>query len=419
MRASFLISTISIFTLCACIGDIGPAPEPPTGQAGPLGVEYAPATTPGPGSGVTFTKYPRQKSISNPGSWGSVLYDIESHLPSSYGTTYRDSDRITWGHETTHGINSHLRNYFNKTGSMANGFYVLNDLGVIVVEPKMSKAQVAQFVPSVLRGTRYSLYVSGSSSWNDRPLYLFDEWVAYDNGAAVGIDMAQKNLWKAGWRDGVAGAVEFSVYAIATAMAVKQYDGGYFQSNTQFKQFVAWELRRSMDLFRKGAKLTQFKWAKQDTYYENLKNHASAAPIRNFVKSLYGQDFYNQVILGLAGGGSGPGQPNPKPPGKPNPNPPGKPNPTPPGKPGGDSDGDGVPDTQDLCSGTPSGKAVWKSGAWIGCAGGQLKDSDDEDHDGIPNSKDVCSKTPAGKAVWTSGVWIGCAGGQFPDVIQI
>ncbi len=39
-----------------------------------------------------------------------------------------------------------------------------------------------------------------------------------------------------------------------------------------------------------------------------------------------------------------------------------------------DSDGDGVPDAKDLCSNTPKGGPVWKSGKFIGCAGGQIRD---------------------------------------------
>ena len=394
----------------SCIGDIGPAPEPPAGQNAPRfnGVEYAPATTSGPGSALQLTNYPKQKSVSGASSWGSVLADIESHLPSSYGSTYRDNDRITWGHETTHGINSHLRNYFNKTGKKANGFYLLNDRAAIVEEPNMSKAKVAQYVPSVLRGSRYSLYVAGSSSWNDRPLYLFDEWVAYDNGAAVGVDMVQKNLWTAGWRDGVAGSVEFSAYAIATAMAVKQNLPSYWQNNKQFREFLAWELRRSMDLFRKGRVMSKFKWAKQDTYYDNFKNSAAAAPLRDFVKNAYGKAFLDEVIMGQP---ASPGKPTPPKPTPPKPTPP---KPTPPA-PTGDADGDGIPNKQDLCSNTPKGAPVWKSGPWIGCAGGQMKDTTDSDGDGIPNAKDICGKTPKGSPVWTTGVWTGCAAGQFPD----
>ena len=78
-----------------------------------------------------------------------------------------------------------------------------------------------------------------------------------------------------------------------------------------------------------------------------------------------------------------------------------------------------MPNGQDLCSNTPAGKPVWQSGPWIGCAGGQLKDSADSDNDGIPDTQDLCSGTPAGKTVWTSGPWIGCAGGQYPDKVWI
>ena len=46
----------------------------------------------------------------------------------------------------------------------------------------------------------------------------------------------------------------------------------------------------------------------------------------------------------------------------------------PPGDSDGDSDGDGIPDAQDLCSGTAAGAVVWQGGEWIGCAGGQYRD---------------------------------------------
>jgi hypothetical protein len=44
--------------------------------------------------------------------------------------------------------------------------------------------------------------------------------------------------------------------------------------------------------------------------------------------------------------------------------------------PGSDSDGDGVPDGEDLCSNTPAGAPVWKYGPWLGCAAGQYRDRD-------------------------------------------
>jgi hypothetical protein len=84
----------------------------------------------------------------------------------------------------------------------------------------------------------------------------------------------------------------------------------------------------------------------------------------------------------------------------------------------GDEDGDGVPDSQDLCSHTPAGSPVWTSGEWIGCAGGQHRDGGggaDGDGDGIPDNKDRCTHTPAGSRVWQWGDWLGCAAGEHRD----
>ena len=75
---------------------------------------------------------------------------------------------------------------------------------------------------------------------------------------------------------------------------------------------------------------------------------------------------------------------------------------------GPDDDQDGVPNGKDRCSLTPAGKKVWASGAWAGCAAGQLTDADDGDRDGVPNGRDRCPKTPRHVKVYTSGSRSGC-----------
>ncbi|MCK0153024.1 OmpA family protein [Alcanivorax sp. S6407] len=57
-----------------------------------------------------------------------------------------------------------------------------------------------------------------------------------------------------------------------------------------------------------------------------------------------------------------------------------------------DSDGDGVPDEQDQCSGTPAGAQVDATGCEL-----------DDDGDGVANSKDQCADTPAGALVDETG----------------
>jgi hypothetical protein len=253
----------------------------------------------GPGSNVEWIDFPVQKNATDPGSWGPVLLDIERHLPSSYGTQYQDSSKMTWGHETTHGINSHVRNYLNKTGGKANGFYVLENKAVVIAEPNMYKNKVAAFIPQSLRGYRFSLYITGQTAWDDTPLYIFDEWVAYVNGGAVGVDLVNRGLFKDQPSDGVSGALEFTVYALGLALAIEKHDPQYLASNTQFREFLAWQLERAMKVFRAGKEMAQLPSSQQAQMYERLQTHPDAAPMRALCVKLYGQAFTEEV-LGLS-----------------------------------------------------------------------------------------------------------------------
>lgn len=279
--------------------DAGVAPSdggaPGDADAGPPGAGDAGGPGGRPGDGVRWIDWPEQHTASGSG-WGAVLTDIVRHLPRSYGDTYYDSDRITYGHETTHGINSHVRNYLNDTGERANGFYCLQDRAVVVVEPSIRKSRVAPYVPSGLRGSRFDLYITGSTSWDDTPLYVFDEWIAYTNGGEVGVDRVDRGLWAEGWRDGVAGQLEFTVYALALGMAVEEHDPAYFRSNTQFRELLAWNARRAMEVFRRGRTMTEFQWDRQDAYYETLRTDPEAEAIRQFVRRTYGDAFARELL---------------------------------------------------------------------------------------------------------------------------
>jgi hypothetical protein len=399
----------------------GVAPEPPARKAESLLVTWKGR----PGDNVTWFDYKASKSLSDP-SWGTVLTDIENHIPPKYGTTYRDSDKLTWAHETSHGIHSDIRNYYNKTGKRANGLYALDNKGVVIVEPNIRKSAAAKHIPSSLRGSRYSLYITGQVEWDDTPLYIWDEWNAYVNGGACGVDLVEKGKFTGGWRDGVNGQLEFAVYAVAVAMAVQEGDPSYFTSNEQFREFLAWNLRRTMDIYRKGAVMKEFKWDKQDAYYEAMKTGADAATWRGFVRDFFGEQFWKEVFLGDPTGPVDPPDAGPLPDSGPPDSGPvvppdsGPPDTGPPPSGDVDTDRDGIPDVADLCSGTPAGANVWTFGEWLGCAGGQRRDSGpwggtDTDGDGISDAKDLCTKTPAGKKVWTNGEWTGCAAGEFRD----
>jgi hypothetical protein len=421
-----------------------------------------------PGAGVQFKGFPPQKQ-SNDARWGAALNDIEAHLPASYGATYRDADKVTHGHETSHGIHSHIRNHLNDTGQRANGFYVLDDRAVLVVEPPIRKSQVAPFVPQALRGSRFGTYVTGQVAWDDRPLYIWDEWNAYVNGSEVAIDLFQRGLWNQGGRDAVSGQLEFTVYALALAMAVEQNAPEYFEQNAQFREFLAFNTQRAMDLFRAGTAMQPFARADDTRYYEKLRTGPEGADLRAFAERLFGAAWARHALFGeaLPEGPEEPEVPDqpdgpvdpeePEPPEQPDPpvnpdqpevpdepvdpqdpppsDPPDEPEPLPddglPDAPANDADADGIADDADLCRDTPARARVWTEGAWLGCAEGQRRDADqrpepqppavqDTDADGVVDAEDVCLGTPAGARVWGQGQWKGCAGGQranhFPGV---
>ena len=237
---------------------------------------------------VEWLDFDELNGYSDPG-WGEVLTDIVRHCPPEWVSTYYDSDRVTHGHETTHGINSYIRNYLNHTGQRVNGFYVLENRAVIMVEPSIRKHQAAEFVPAQLRADRFEMYITGQSAWDDTPLYIFDEWTAYSNGTAVAVDLYLAGAWHWGWRDACMGTIEFVVYSTALAMAVERYDPSYFSGYRQFTAFLGWQLEHALALYRQCATLEPFQWERQEAYFNELRSEAGR-PLRQFLERIFGLD---------------------------------------------------------------------------------------------------------------------------------
>ncbi len=266
------------------------------------------------GNNCTFFNYPPRKNVTDPGTWGSVLTDIESHIEPSHGTQYRANSKITWGHETTHGINSDIRNnvlkvIVNVPSSRKQGLYVLSNRGVAIKEPlKIRKSSVGQYIPRSLRGNRFNLYINGMNAWDDTPTYILDEWVAYTNGAKVGIELVNKGKYSSSSRsDDMYGPLEFTIYSIALAMAVEKGDPAYFQKEKQLLEFIAWHGKVAMDTFRVGIQLNPFVWQDAVTYYGNIKNSADADPVRKFAVRVFGNAWVNEVLYGQVSTGGNTG----------------------------------------------------------------------------------------------------------------
>jgi hypothetical protein len=310
MRHASFVSLLSAFAV-ACSGDMTFASPDASSSGGadaafdapPGAADAAPGAADAssgaqPGDGLMFLDFPEQRPA-DPRAAGDGLQDIARHLPSSYGDEYYFDDQLTWAHETTHGINAELRNNYNTTGKPANGFYVMQNRGVIIIEPNCRKSDANAYVPMSLRGFRYDTYLAGQEEWEDTPTYLFDEWVAYTNQAVVGVELVQRGLYTSGGQDGVYGAMEFVTYAMALGMAVRDKDPSYFQSYPQFREFLAWNAKRAMQAFRAGHALQPFQFSEQETYFDTLRTAPSAQPIRDFIVQTYGQAFEAELLAPL------------------------------------------------------------------------------------------------------------------------
>lgn len=175
------------------------------------------------------------------------LADIESRMPD--GHIYRDADLVTWAHETTHGINSRIR---VQQGAGVNALYCLDGNIGIFREPRVTKANVCRYVPANLRGDVWGLYMQGQTEWNDTPLYILDEWVAYINGAyvAVELDSLGSNSSRSTAHD-IAKSVEFAGYASALLACIDAHDPNY-SDRDKLAQFVAYNLERTLWLSRQS-----------------------------------------------------------------------------------------------------------------------------------------------------------------------
>jgi hypothetical protein len=186
-----------------------------------------------------------------PSGVGAFLADVESRLPPEMGTRYRDSSRVTWCHETTHGVQAALRNSYHLPA-----FYPGGGRCALVEPPAVTLGEVAAAVPQQLRGGRYQLYlVRQRHDWEREPLYIWDEWVAYNNGTTTGIEEGGRS--RTGASDDAVACLEFSGYALAVAAAARHKG---VPVSTQFREFLAWELRRSLGLYARAMSLPAFSW---------------------------------------------------------------------------------------------------------------------------------------------------------------
>lgn len=146
-------------------------------------------------------------------------------------------------HETTHRLNSLLRNQAGGEGF--NAAYLVGGRACVFREPRVSLAAVAQHVPPAFRLMSFGTYLQQSQgSWNDHPLYVLDEWSAYLNGTRVALEL--RGTVRGETRTAAA-ALEFIAYGTALLQAVERLDPQYAQ-RADLEQFIGTAVALSRQL---------------------------------------------------------------------------------------------------------------------------------------------------------------------------
>ena len=214
------------------------------------------------------------------GNFGDDVYgDVLSHCK----RPNRGDGRYTDTHETSHFISSELRQ-----GKMGyNGFYILNSKGVLVKEPPTTIGEVADYVPSNLRGMRYQLYlVDQRRYWDEQPLYIVEEWNCYTLGGMCAVD-DYNNKRELERTDAVAGMFEFMVYSTALAMCVEDKCPEYWEKNTQFRRFIQYRMDTSSMIFAVGREIPQFKSLSSDKLYQTWHNSEEGKEFQKFIDKYF------------------------------------------------------------------------------------------------------------------------------------
>lgn len=229
--------------------------------------------------GLAFIKIPKYREIKDE---CSVYKDVLEH--SSQKPFGDESGRNINVHETAHGIHSDVRNQYEKQFKTSlNAFYCLDGNIILLKEPNITIRHIKKYVPQKLQSYRWELYfVQQLKDWDDKPTYILEEWVAYILGSKCAVEDHQKNI-NTHRSDAISGCLDFSIYAVALAMAVKEHDSEYWKNYPDFKEMIRYNLIQAEKTLGAGLDITAFNSEKQDLLYSNLLYSNEAEEIRKFL----------------------------------------------------------------------------------------------------------------------------------------
>jgi hypothetical protein len=258
-----------------------------------------------------------------------ICEDVAVHC-STWADMKVQGDFITSTHEGTHGVNADIRNgtlsLKQAKGSRVasgngvgvprlklfapgpvrdvgniNAQYLLNDTAQVLPEPDFAKSDIVTYIPDFFRGFRFATYITGQQEWDSSPLYVWDEWSAYINGAMCAVELVQNGTNKPDGSDWCRAPLEFCAYGLAVTMLAA--DNGKLDV---YKQATTIMLTRAFNAFFAGR--TLFPFDGQEEYYTAWRSGEEGKLYRDFALTHLGwavPDGIKPWTVGAAAGDSG------------------------------------------------------------------------------------------------------------------
>ena len=241
------------------------------------------------------------------------MADVLTHVDATKIDYLWGVDPINTTHEELHGVNEYLRIHYalQQYGALSNGFYLLNNMAVIMPSLGIMKRSMLEFVPALLRAhSSYATYIA-SDRWDDTPSYIFDEWTAYLAGLEFGIDLASTpGAWARGFgsdqtpRISLEGMLAFTGHALELGLAMERYNPTFLKQNPNFDAFLAYNFKRATMAFYKvkaSPRLNQLLGmiGDQDQKLFNcLIGEADCAPLRGYADRHFGAAWTANTLNG-------------------------------------------------------------------------------------------------------------------------
>lgn len=238
-----------------------------------------------------------------PKNW---MEDIQWHRQTNFKVF---DDRDTHVHENTHLLDNDLGNAKSKEGGYKTrvwAFYFGKGCLCYVNDPKITKTQVKEFLPPGLQYERFKTYLNTkypyrspdgqvdiADTYEDSPLLVWDEWVAYTNGTQQALwDEERTPKDKALKTSGPEACLEFSIYATAVSMAIKKNNPDAWKDE-QTRAVFRYQFKRAMKTYREAMTYERFRFTP-----EHCKAFFGPAgdPLRKFLKEEFGQEFVDDVF---------------------------------------------------------------------------------------------------------------------------